>query len=195
MNRKGFLKNLFGVAVVAAMPPIVVDKLSKLPPPTTPVKPLPLPKEFTSGNTMCIFDRFHLIGWSNKFTLNFHQERIDVTSSRGRWEKRVVGRKKNGKKKKRWYFIPATGYYSEYIPGSKHWDISEAEVEWYVDPMIYFEKAYSEPMRCLIQSNGLKIEANGILTEIDMSAPFEKEGMSSMARFEGTGVFIIESNE
>ena len=77
MDRKGFLKRVFGAAVVAAMPKVVVNQIESLPAPVEEKEPIFLDKVTEkpiipniSERILFIYDKEKLIGYSAQFDLS-----------------------------------------------------------------------------------------------------------------------------
>lgn len=172
MDRRGFLKGIFGAAVVAAMPPIVVDQIEALPEPTlispvvNEVKPIFTRLEPIAPNGLLyIYNDTELIGISRRFNLNMRQQYIDVTDFKG-WK--------------------------QYLKGSLNWDISASDMNWAGDPREYF--AEITKLNCIILKDNIKIIGDIYITQLEFISPMFEE-LSSNVEFEGSGALIIEPNE
>ena len=104
MNRRTLLKNMFGAAVIAALPKRVVEQIESIPPD-------PIIKEekdvieyakeqIISGNdVLYIYDENQLVGHAHNFHLNMHNDIIPV----------------------------------EYIQGLTHWNLQAYDIHWHTD--------------------------------------------------------------
>ena len=104
MNRRTLLKNMFGAAVIAALPKRVIEQIESIPPD-------PIIKEekdvieyakeqIISGNdVLYIYDENQLVGHAHNFHLNMHNDIIPV----------------------------------EYIQGLTHWNLQAYDIHWHTD--------------------------------------------------------------
>lgn len=97
MERRNFLKGIFGAAVVAAMPKAVVDQIEDLsePPPVSTKEWKDIEKTFTHGtvdlgpipvtseNILFIYDKERLIGYSCDFSAEAHMDKTDFNTLEG----------------------------------------------------------------------------------------------------------------
>lgn len=178
MNRAGFLKRLFGAAVVAAMPPIVVRQIESLPEPAPPKKdvleyveeqiaPYRHLKPIAPDGLLYIYDYMDgLIGISRKFLLQFKQIPIlmdyDVD------------------------LIPT------YHKGLRSWNIITEDINWVVNPEKYFMG--NRKLNCILLKDDKKISGNIYISKLEFISPLFDE-LSTYAEFEGTGELILDSND
>jgi hypothetical protein len=177
MDRKGFLKRVFGAAVVAAMPKVVVDQIESLP------EPIPAPplekdvleyakeqiepykknlKPVAPNGVLYIYDEETavLLAACLDFNLELHQECIK--------------------------------FENDYFRGLESWSIRSYNIRWRKSIEEYFDD--EKKLRCLIFKDNIKISGSLIITQLDSFAPLDKE-TSYGACFEGIGELIIEVNE
>lgn len=180
MDRKGFLKRVFGAAVVAAMPKVVVDQIENLPPPESIPPPekdvLEYAKEqiapyksnlkpIAPNGILYIYDEETAILLASclDFNLEFYQDWVD------------------------------SGIFAnDYFPGLKSWIIRSYNIRWRKSIEEYF--ADEKKLRCLIFKDNIKISGSLIITQLDSFDPLDEE-MSYGACFEGIGELIVEVNE
>lgn len=175
MDRRGFLKNIFGAAVVAAIPKIVLKQIDDLPkhPITSPVngiEPIFIKEIPTHPNGLLYIwddEKNALIGASKNFSLNFRQGYVDVS-------------------------IISDGCYAQYLPGPKSWDISASNIQWVGNAKESFEQ--SKKLRCLIAKDDIRINGEIYITQLASFAPLNGV-ISYDAKFEGNGELIIKKDE
>lgn len=173
MDRRKFLQNMFGAAVIAAMPKIVVDQIVSLPepPPISPAingaVPIFTQKCSIPNGLLYIWDdkKNTLIGASDRFSLEFKQDWIDIEMPSG---------------------------FPLHYPGLRSWNISASNIQWINDPMESFKE--QRKLRCLIAKDNIKINGEIYISQLEITAPqFEK--ITSAAEFTGNGELIAEVNE
>jgi hypothetical protein len=110
MDRRGFLKNIFGAAVIAAMPKIVVEQIETLPeapisPAINGVTPI-FTKKVPVNGLFYIYDdkEEKLIATSTNFNIRFEQK------------------------------------YIKHVPGLLSWDLSAENIQWIENPRQVFEE-------------------------------------------------------
>lgn len=191
MERRKFLQNIFGAAVIAAIPKVVIDKIDSLPPSVTNGAVNGADPVFTKeigGNIIYIYNKETLIGYSNQFCISVNQDIIQIP--KGKWRKIVVGTKKNGKKKKRWQYFEDPFGFPDYSKGLKSWNMTADNIHWQVDPQQYITG--NEHLNCIAVREDTKIIGEVYLTELNLSMPY-LEGITSDAKFTGSGLLSIEA--
>jgi hypothetical protein len=203
MERRDFLKGIFGAAVVAVMPKGVVDQIEKLPEPISPAingAPLVVLKDGKKipledyripdyDNCLYIYDEDKLIGQSNKFNLTFKQDILPINKSK--WIKIWTGKykKKSGKKKYKWQLVSDSTGFPEYAKGLKEWNLDSDNIEWFVNPKELFEN--NKMFHCLIKNKEIKIMGDIYIEQINLTAPY-LENIVDSAKFSGNGKIILE---
>lgn len=80
MERRNFLKGIFGAAVVAAMPKAVVDQIEQLP--TNAISPSNKKTKdidsYTGSNVLFIYNKDTLIGVSTHFSIIIRNDRVSI---------------------------------------------------------------------------------------------------------------------
>jgi len=169
MERRTFLKNIFGAAVVAAMPPILVRQIEELPPEK--IAPLPDPvtlRKVIHGNCMYIHDGENLLAASRKFNLVFENHLVPIGYDMG---------------------------YPEYIQGLREWKVWGEDVMWLNGDSGMNHIIDNKPLYCLIYHDGLRIVGQGYITECQMTASMEATHIESDMMLSGTGELIIDTKE
>jgi hypothetical protein len=166
MDRRNFFKGMFGAAIVASMPKIVVDQIEKaeqIAPKHNDLSDIqggisPSGKE----QLMYLYDDNRLIASSSEFKLNYKRESIRVPPDS----------------------------YPEYYLSEMSWDV-EASLFWNNRKagLDYF--AENKPLQCVIYNKGLKIKGNVyitccILSNGSLDYPYENVMLS------GVGALIID---
>lgn len=174
MNRAGFLKRLFGAAVVAAMPKIVVEQIEALPEPV-PISPVvnggtPVftkLEPIAPNGLLYIYDeKDGLIGMSRIFSLEFKREFINLKDEDEGWP--------------------------SYFPGLRSWNISAEDIHWVRDSRKYF--AEFRKLNCILLKDDKKISGDIYITQLEFTSPMFEE-LSCRAEFEGSGALILEPND
>jgi hypothetical protein len=211
MDRKGFLQRIFGAAIVAAMPKVVVEQIEKTSPTVNGASVVVIqdgkiiPPEDTvvhhqvgtTDNVLFIFDENKLIGQSQHFSLNLKQD-ISPIYSKSRWVKVWTGKykkhklKKNGERKKKYIRIERVNTdQPDYWAAPKEWDIESENIQWFVNPEEIFAKG--EKLNCLVKQQDIKLSGKIYISQMDISAAY-LEGINHSARFIGNGELIIEND-
>ena len=189
MERRGFLKSIFGAAVVASMPVVVLSQIEKTPPP--PNNKLPFPtNNHTKEGLLYIYKDIQLVGQSVLFNLTFKQNYQEVEG--GKWEKVWTGKytKKKGKKKYKWVFVPSE--YPEYIKVPSEWFIVSDYIQWFVNPEELF--CENDKLNCLIKQEDIKIIGDAYITEMSINSdPSLIYGRS--VTLMGSGELILTADE
>jgi len=153
MDRRNFFKGMFGAAVIATMPKIVVKQIEELPPeeitPVTPAPVIPTPepiktKGIFSGNCLYLYDDAGLIAASTLFRLEFSRSWQEQDSFSG-WK--------------------------EYTQGPMEWRISAEKLRWINGQAGMDYLVGMKPLKCLIHHDNLKIQGEVYLTECTLTAP------------------------
>jgi hypothetical protein len=123
MDRRKFLQNMFGAAVITAMPKIVVDQIISLPEPipispaVNGVTPILTKRIIMPPNGLLYIwddERNILIGASDRFSLDLKQDVINI------------------------------GFddlqYPQFIRGQRSWNISASNIQWVNNPEELFEE-------------------------------------------------------
>jgi hypothetical protein len=203
MNRRDLLKGLFGTAVIAAVPTIVLKRIDELtPPPTPPIPPVDAVGKVYTGpidpedNILYIYDDNQLVGGSHNFNLKFHQDINPIAKSRwvklpwdGQYYKNKKNKKGLPKKKHRWQIIEDYNAPVEYIQGLKSWWIEAENMFWDVDPRELFLQIPAQ-LHCLMSKNNMKFYGDVYLSNITFTAPDEESEVWS-AIFEGSDELIV----
>jgi hypothetical protein len=173
MDRKDFLKSMFGAAVVATMPQVVVRQIENIPlseevkPQPEVIKPTPvksISKPITSENVLFIYDNEKLIGYSTEF---------DVTTE---------------VKTMNFYVDSLIGYYTQ-VPIPPKYTLSANHIHWVVNPKDLF--ASKQTLDCLIRHDKLTIKAQMYISSLQVSFGMFEQGEYS-SEFEITGAVQIE---
>lgn len=171
MDRRGFLKGIFGAAVVAAMPPLVVRQIEALPEPV-PISPavngatpvFTKLEPIAPDGLLYIYDeKDGLIAMSRKFNLNVHKQFIEINPDYGGWK--------------------------QHISGPISWNISTEDINWVGDPREYFTKF--RKLNCILLKDDKKISGDIYITQLEFESPMFEE-LSCRAEFEGSGALIME---
>jgi len=191
MERRNFLKGMFGAAVVAAMPIAVVNRIESQnvePHSSTDTTPINTIWCDASDNILLIYDEKRLIGFSNLFTLDFQSPSlIDISSlSSEVWK---GARKKPTKKHPKGKKIYESDYGSpEYWKASKSWSLNASMMNWDVSPMEYMEG--HKMLNCLIKHDNMKIVGSMYITSHTLSIPMDDQ-ISGIATFDGSGELTV----
>lgn len=167
MERRTFLKNIFGAAMIIAMPKIIVDQIENLPPEIIPDR---LHEGDEPGHTVydqCLFihDGEFLIGASTSFNLTMHRDPI------------FIGDDDKG--------------YPEYIMGPFSWEVSADRFVWVNEELGHAYFMSNKPLQCLIYHQERRIKGEALLTQLTINAPMEEE-IDHNLTMEGTGKLIME---
>lgn len=172
-----FLKNIFGAAVVAAMPKIVVEQIEAAPPETlTPkidpvngVEPVFIKKDFISGNFIYLYDKNVVIAGSSMFAFTMDRPVIHDFSI----DDPMVA-------------------FTHYAPMS--WRIGVDKLHWFAHNtgMDYFTG--NKPLRFVAKFNDVKITGEALLVECTMMAPMFDQ-LEENVVLQGMGAIVIETNE
>jgi hypothetical protein len=171
MDRRNFFKGMFGAAVVAFMPKIVVEQIEKVPiNEITPVPVLKKPKQviFHLGEKcMYLYDDNQLIAGSTLFDLEFQRKVISLPT----WEG-----------------------YDQYVMGESEWKIAVEQLRWFNSEtgLRYFEE--SKPLKCVIHYKGTEYMGYVLITECRLSCgidtPIQEDVMLT-----GTGSLIMTTKD
>ena len=176
MERRNFLKGIFGAAVVASMPPAVVKQIESLPEPPVewddviPSFPrgsvrIDPSNQMVSESVLCIYDKDRLIGYSNDFNLSIHHNfirfRVDELSD---------------------------DFYTGPVP--LKWDLKVNHIYWYVNP-VYLDDT---SLHCLILHEEMKLSGDVVISQLASFDPLDKPVWHE-AHFEGAGALIIEPDD
>lgn len=197
MRRRDFLKGIFGAAAIAAVPTIVLKQIDNLP-----QEPKYVPKHLIKDDVMgtinpeesilYVYDDNQLVGQSNMFNLNFHQDVTPIPKSRwvklpwdGRYHKHKKNKKGLPKKKHRWQLIEDYNASLDYIPAAKSWNVRAYQMQWLVDPVKLFDRLPTQ-LQCLMVKDVMKFSGGIYLTQLDLTSPLDEETTYG-AIFEGSG--------
>lgn len=188
MERRGFLKSVFGAAIVASIPTVVFSQIENQAPPPPPNNKLPFPtNNHTREGLLYIYNDTELVAQSTLFRFDYKQDIQELQG--GAWEKVWTGKytKKKGKKKYKWIFVPSE--YPEYKPGLKQWSVESDYIQWLVDPDILLMQ--NVKLKCLIKQADIKITGEVFISQLYASVSSDLVYAYS-ARFDGTGICIME---
>lgn len=167
MDRRSFFKNMFGAAVVAAMPKIVVDQIEKIPieeitpQVITPQAPKVIPN--LGDRCLYLYDNDKLIAGSTQFNLEFHRE----------------------------FYHEFLDHTALHIKGPYEWKVSVEKLRWfdYKVGMNYFEE--NIPLHCVIHyDKNLVVSGDTYLTECRLTAPMDAEIQEDIV-LTGTGELLL----
>lgn len=165
MDRRNFFKGMFGAAIIASMPKIVVDQIER----TTPVQEVTQKETFSyqGQQRMFLYDDNKLIASSSEFNLLLRRELIDISHIR-----------------------LDNPPYPEYRYGVPDWSVS-ARIYWnnHKEGLYYF--AEEKPLQCVVYDKGLRIKGNVyitccILSNGSLDYPYENVMLS------GVGNLIVD---
>ena len=164
-----FLKNIFGAAVIAAMPKVIVDQIEYLPPEIVPDR---LHEDDEPGHTVydqCLFihDGEFLIGASTFFNLEMHRDFIHIGDNNG---------------------------WPEYITGPFSWKVSADRFIWVNEELGHAYFLDNRPLQCLIYHQGRKVKGEGFVTQLTLNTPLY-EPIDYNILMEGNGSLIIDAAE
>lgn len=137
MERRKFLQNIFGAAVIAAMPRIVVDQIESI----APRDIIPIEKnKIIPNNGLYIYDKNQLIAASTLFTVNAKRQSFDTSS------------------------LDDIGYHYT-IPARFDCKILVEKLRWFngLSGRDFIES--NDPLKILIYRDELRIEGEVLLTE------------------------------
>jgi hypothetical protein len=167
MERRDFLKGIFGAAVVAVVPKPIVEAIEKAPPETLTPMIQPTVKEVVKSpplGTMndgfiYLYDGDVLLAASNQVNLNFHHPNPIQYEVDG---------------------------YVMYTAGLMRWDIEVRNLRYFNSRMI--EAAFSsiKPVKILYHMSNINIHGEAYIAEMTLGIPLEEAFFTDM-RLEGTG--------
>jgi hypothetical protein len=167
MERRTFLKNIFGAAIVTAMPAIVVKEIEKFAPPESLTSPIISPPiEVEWADKVCyLFDDQGLIGGSTMFHMEMKRPFIDVSHDMG---------------------------YREYISGPWEWNIAVERMRW-IDHKRGLDYFYeNKPFKIAMKEGEYKLFGEVYLTECALTCPQYDEIEEDIV-LQGTGALIFET--
>lgn len=174
MERKTFLKNIFGAVVVADMPPILVRQIEKLPPEKIIPKVIPKANRIFSSNFLYLHDGKNLVGASVSFNITMYRELMQIPMS-----------------------IDDDGsIFTEYKLLPWEWSVQANELQWFgKDTEIRFIED-SKSLYSLIYYEGKKIIGEVFMVQWEQgleSVPYTTEFIiRENALFRGTNALIFE---
>ena len=171
MERRTFLKNIFGAAVVAAMPAILVRQIEELPPEkilSARLHNLDEPGQICHDNCMYIHDGENLLAASRQFNLVFKNHLVDVTN--------------------------AYSEYPEYVSGYREWKVWGENVMWLDGDTGMNHLMDHKPLYCLIYHGGSRIVGQVYITECSVSAPMY-DHIELDVMMTGSGELIVDTND
>jgi hypothetical protein len=200
MNRRQWLKNMFGAAVIAAIPKPVFEAMAGKEPkppinliPTTPniidgVSPV-FTKECTySKSILFVYNKEKLIGECLNPILDIKQNYIEIPKGKYKRQHDKINHKYY------WIWVPDWSGWKEYIPGVKEWGLTADDMEWYEDPRSFLEG--NERLNCVIKTPELTIIGEVLLTEFHIDIAFIAKPINHYnCRFEGSGKITATKNE
>jgi hypothetical protein len=168
MERRTFLKNILGAAIVATMPKIVVDQIEAIPPETiTPVEPVKtedISDQFWTEfeKILYIYDNNKLVAASTVFYLEITRPTIDMGEF--------------------------------FLPGLWEWKIAAEKLRWFngCSGINYF--AESNKLNCLVLHKELKVQGEVFITECAVKIPDDSDIEEDIV-FTGSGTLIVEAND
>ena len=172
MDRKNFLKGMFGAAIVASMPKIVVDQIEKV----EQIAPNHNDLSDVQGGfshsvkeqRMYLYDDNKLIASSDEFSLSWKKEPINVS------------RRPDS-------IIPV---YPEYWLGQPEWNI-EARLFWNDKEEGLFYFAEEKPLQVVICNEGVKFKGNAYIMEFHYTSGLEDYAWEDVM-LSGVGEIIID---
>jgi len=172
MDRRCFFKGIFGAAIVASIPKIVVEQIEQ-----TPIEELtPVPKEafeqvvsYVKGKCLYLYDNEKLIAGSTDFALELKRDILPVN-------------------------INPIENYPEYAPGKLQWNIVAYQLRWFNHKtgLHYFEE--QKPLQCVISYQGIRYKGDVYVMECSLTQAM-MNNIQEDVMLEGTGSLIIESDE
>lgn len=189
MERRGFLKTLFGGAALAVLPPIIVERLAKTPVPATPppipaneilgTPVIPPPPPVGKGTVLLLYrdgkqipELSQLVGSSIEFSINLHAPVRGVPKVR--WSK--------------------YGWYEDfnapmdYIQEPKSWDVNVYRIQWFVDP----RSCWDDQLHMIAIQGEDTLKGDVYISSYDITAPMDEEVYGD-ATLKGTGELIFEA--
>jgi hypothetical protein len=162
MERRDFLKGIFGAAVVAVVPKPIVEAIEKAPPETlTPVvkEGVKTPPVFKTNDAFIyLYDGEVLLAASNDVDLNWHHNPIEYE---------VDG-------------------YRMHTAGLMSWDIEVLNLKYFNAEGIDSAFASNKPVQILYHMPNINIHGEAYITQMTMNAPFE-DSSSNDLYLEGSG--------
>jgi len=184
MERRGFLKTLFGGAALAVLPPILVERLAATPIPASPEPPslklsAPPIQPPSAGTVLCLYRDMKegvgqvLVASSVEFAVNIHTPVRPVPKVK--WTK--------------YGWIEDFDAPPDYIRGLMSWDADVYRMQWYEDP----RRCFDEQLHMIALQEGHTWQGDVYITNYSISIPLEEE-VSGEAKLMGTGElrFIID---
>jgi hypothetical protein len=172
MDRRNFFKGMFGAAIVASMPKIVVEQIEE-----TPIEELtPIPKEafeqvvsHVKEKCLYLYDNEKLIAGSTDFALELRRDILPID-------------------------IDPIKNYPEYTTGKLQWNIAAYQLRWFNHKtgLHYFRE--NEPLQCVISYQGIRYKGDVYVTECSLTQAM-MDNIQEDVMLEGTGNLIIENNE
>jgi hypothetical protein len=187
-TRRRFLKNLFGAAVVAAIPKPVFDAIVAKPELPSPPEVNGITPIFTKGcsfpsSMLYVYKDDELIGQCINPTLDVKKHFIEVPKVE---HKRVkVG------KKYRWLWVPDSGGWKETIAIRKEWCLIADNMIWYKNGRDFLVS--DDKLKCLIKTDIYTIIGDVLLVELNMTIS-NSDPMINNCKFVGTGTFICDES-
>jgi hypothetical protein len=175
MDRRNFFKGMFGAAIVASMPKIVVDQIEKVPiEEITPVPVLEKPKYVMyhlGEQCMYLYDNDKLIAGSTLFNLSFRREYLNMMDS-----------------------SYLDSYPPEFRMGRPEWSVTAEQLRWFNHKrgLDYFTN--EKPLQCVIYNKGVVIKGNVYITQCTLTCGMETFIQEDVT-LQGTGELIIDINE
>jgi hypothetical protein len=152
---------MFGAAVIAAMPKIVVKQIEELAPekitPVDGVKPV-FTKKIYTGNCMYLHDGTTLVGASTLFHIEVQRDIIPIEPWRGRT--RLLA------KSATW----GNGY-PQYIQGQMKWNIFAEKFRWIDKEKRNQYFCENKSLMCLVKHENIKLQGEVYLTEMTLTIP------------------------
>jgi hypothetical protein len=186
MERRNFLKGIFGAAAIAAMPNIVLSQIENAPPQFPPDR-IEGKKVIKDGeDILYLYDDNKLVGQSNDFFLNVNRELIDVTTISNRRREWTGTYKKNGKKKYKWVIEP--NMYPEYKQGRLRWNITSERIQWFVEPKTLFTDCTM--LKCICKYKDIKMQGEVMIESMNLNSCIYGVTEHS-ATFTGNGTLIM----
>jgi hypothetical protein len=181
MERRGFLKTLFGGAALAVLPPILVERLAATPVPAPPPPISPGPPS-GKGTVLCLYRDMKgglgqiLVASSIDFSINLHTPAIPIPKVR--YSKKYGG------------YIEDFNAPVEYVDGPRSWDAIVNRIQWFEDPRTIWDVK----LHMVSIQEGYTLKGDVYIGQYEISIPMDKEVYGD-AELVGTGELTMTTEK